>query len=66
MVGIHKKLFKKEKITKKYKNGDTYVGEMKNDKPHGLGTFTFLDGEKWKGEFREGKFLNIIVYDKEG
>ena len=55
MVGIHKKLFKKEKITKKYKNGDTYVGEMKNDKPHGQGTYTWPNGEKYVGVFKNDK-----------
>jgi len=55
MVGIFKKLFKKEKITKKYKNGDTYVGEMKNDKPHGQGTYTWPNGEKYVGVFKNDK-----------
>ena len=43
MVGILKKLFKKEKITKKYKNGDIYIGEMKNDEHHGQGTNISID-----------------------
>ena len=55
MIGIFKKLFKKEKITKKYKNGDIYVGEMKNDKPHGHGTYTWPSGEKYVGEFKNDK-----------
>ncbi len=55
MIGIFKKLFKKEKITKKYKNGDTYVGEMKNDKPHGQGTYTWPNGEKYVGVFKNDK-----------
>ena len=55
MIGIFKKLFKKEKITKKYKNGDTYVGEMKNDKPHGQGTYTWPNGEKYVGVFKDDK-----------
>ena len=55
MVGILKKLFKKEKITKKYKNGDIYIGEMKNDKPHGYGTYTWPSGEKYVGEFKNDK-----------
>ena len=55
MVETLKKLFKKEKITKKYKNGDTYVGEMKNDKPHGYGTYTWPNGEKYVGVFKNDK-----------
>ena len=38
-----------KKVTKKNKNGDTYVGEMKNDKPHGYGTYTWPNGEKYVG-----------------
>jgi hypothetical protein len=48
-------IFKKKKITKKYKNGDTYVGEMKNDKPHGYGTYTWPIGEKYVGVFKNDK-----------
>ena len=59
MVGIFKKLFKKEKITKKYKDGTTYVGEMKNGVAHGQGTWTAPGVEKyvgeWKNEKRHGK-----------
>ena len=38
-----------KKVTEKYKNGDTYVGEMKNDKKHGHGTYTWGKG-KFTGE----------------
>ncbi len=48
-------IFKKKKKTKKYKNGDTYVGEMKNDKPHGYGTYTWPIGEKYVGVFKNDK-----------
>ena len=54
MLGIFKK-----KITKKYKNGDIYIGEMKNDKQHGQGTMKFEDGDiyegKWKNDEQNGK-----------
>ena len=53
MVGILKKLFKKEKITKKYKDGDIYIGEMKNDEHHGQGTYTWTDGSKYVGEWKD-------------
>ena len=39
-----------------FSNGDKYVGEFRNDKIHGQGTFTFSkSGNKYVGEFRNGK-----------
>ena len=38
-----------------YANGDTYVGEYKNDKKHGWGTYIYPDGEKYVGEYKDGK-----------
>ena len=32
-----------------------YVGEEKDDKPHGQGTLTFSDGSKYVGEWKDGK-----------
>ena len=41
--------------TQTWANGDTYVGEWKDDKRHGQGTFTRADGRKYVGEFRNDK-----------
>ena len=50
--------------TKRYHNcfgtytnadGDTYVGEFKNDAFNGQGNFTFANGAKYVGEFRDNK-----------
>ena len=30
---------------------DSYVGEFKDDKFHGQGTYTFADGDRYVGEF---------------
>jgi len=49
------RIFKKKRKNKKYKNGDTYVGEMNNDKPHGYGTYTWSVGEKYVGFFKNDK-----------
>ena len=31
-----------------------YIGEFKNGKKHGQGTYTFTSGEKYVGEFKDG------------
>ena len=33
----------------------SYVGELKDGKPHGQGTCTYADGDKYVGEYRDGK-----------
>ena len=51
--------------TKRYHNcfgtytnadGDTYVGEFRDDKQHGQGTYTFAEGDKYIGEFKDDAF----------
>lgn len=36
-------------------NGDVYIGEWRDNKPHGWGTSTFRDGQRHVGEYRDGK-----------
>ena len=43
-----------------------YVGKFKDGKEHGQGTYTFHDGKKYEGEFRDGKSWNGTQYDKKG
>ena len=38
-----------------FHNGDKYVGELKDGKRHGQGTFTSTDGSKYVGEYKDGK-----------
>ena len=38
-----------------YKDGSTYKGEFKNNKPHGEGTYLWPNGTKYVGQFRNGK-----------
>ena len=38
-----------------YSNGDKYVGEYKDGKYHGQGTFNRYDGSKYVGGFRYGE-----------
>ena len=35
-------------------DGEQYVGEWKDDKPHGQGTNTFADGSEYVGEYKDG------------
>ena len=34
--------------------GDKYVGEFKNSKEHGQGTYTYANGDKYVGEVKDG------------
>ena len=43
------------KITKNYKGGSVYCGQMKGGKWHGYGTKTYADGAKYVGEWKNGK-----------
>ena len=51
-----RKLFGNKTIKKiKYKNGDMYIGEVKNNKKHGKGKYIFSNGEIYIGEYNNGK-----------
>jgi len=39
-----------------YANGDKYVGEYKDDRYNGHGTYTFSNGEVWQGPWENGEF----------
>ena len=41
-------------------------GKWRNGKFNGKGTFTFSNGNKGVGEFRDNKPWNITTYDKDG
>jgi hypothetical protein len=43
-------------------NGNTYVGEFKDDKYDGQGTYTFESGGKYVGEFRENNWHGQGTY----
>ena len=40
-----------------YPNGEKYVGEYKDDKFHGQGTYTWPDGRAKSGIWKDGEFL---------
>ena len=39
----------------KYKNGDEYSGEWKNNQKDGTGVYRFKNGDLYEGEFKNGK-----------
>merc|ERR1711998_559320 len=41
--------------TKTYANGHVYVGQMKDGKKHGKGTYTWADGAVYVGDWKDGK-----------
>jgi len=43
-----------------------YEGKFKDGKYDGQGTYTWSDGRKYVGEFKDGKRWNGIIFDKEG
>ena len=43
-----------------------YVGEWKDGKKHGQGTFTYADAAKYIGEFKDNQPWTGILYDSNG
>ena len=46
------------------KNGDKYLGELKNNYPHGKGTMFFKNGERYYGIWKNEKPWNITIFNK--
>ena len=42
-----------------WQDGTMYEGGWEEDKQHGIGVFTLLNGNKWEGEFMKGKAVGI-------
>ncbi|MEC9381650.1 MAG: hypothetical protein VX984_01025 [Thermodesulfobacteriota bacterium] len=40
-----------------FSSGDRYVGEGKNGKRHGQGTYTWADGDKIEGIWKNGELV---------
>ena len=43
-----------------------YEGEFKDGKYHGHGSYTWSDGKKYLGEWKDGKPWNGTGYDNDG
>jgi len=54
--GAFKNGLKHGKGSYNYPDGATYVGDWEYGKRHGTGVYTFANGEKMIGEFREDKY----------
>jgi hypothetical protein len=48
--------------TEFWSNGDKFVGEYKNHRRNGFGTFTSANGESYVGEFKDDKFNGQGTY----
>jgi len=47
-----------------WENGTKYMGEWKDGKKYGQGTYTWSYGTKYEGEWKDGKPWNLTIYDK--
>ena len=52
LMSVHV-IAKDETIT--FRDGSKYVGQVKDEQPHGIGTITWKNGSKYVGEFLDGK-----------
>ena len=50
----------KKKATLKFPDGSRYVGEVKNGKQHGKGTYTYADGTVEKGIWKKHKLIKQL------
>ena len=57
---------KKSDLLYIWENGSRYVGEWKDGKKHGQGTYIKPEGRKYVGEWKDGERWNGTLYDKEG
>jgi len=57
---------KKTGVLYLWKNGTNYMGEWKDGKKHGQGTYYFSWGGELVGEFKEDKPWNVTEFDKDG
>ena len=53
----------KRRRTATWSGGKKYVGEYKDDKKHGQGTYTWPDGTAWKGYFMNDEYVPHICSD---
>ena len=42
-------------------NRDKYVGQFKNSKQHGQGTYSNSGGDSWSGEWKWGKKPKMVL-----
>ena len=52
--------------SKTFKDGSRYLGELKNEVPHGKGIYYFSNGESYDGIWKDEKPWNITIFNKNG
>ena len=52
--------------TKTFQDGSRYLGELKNEVPHGKGIYYFSNGESYDGIWKDEKPWNITIFNKNG
>jgi hypothetical protein len=53
---------------KSWKNGNKYLGNWKNDKRNGLGTFRWSNGDRYIGYWKDNQIAGIgqmVYYDED-
>ena len=49
-----------------YSDNSKYIGDWRNGKKHGRGTFTYADGSTFVGRYEEDQRKEGIYVDKDG
>ena len=52
--------------SKTFQDGSRYLGELKNEVPHGKGIYYFSNGESYDGIWKDEKPWNITIFNKNG
>ncbi len=55
-----------ETISHTFSDGSKYVGAVKKGKIHGHGTYTYANGAKSVGEYKDDKPWEGTTYDEDG
>lgn len=51
-------------VDSSFKDGEKYVGELKDNERNGTGTLTFINGEEYVGEFKDDKFNGSGIFTR--
>ena len=52
--------------SKTFQDGSRYLGELKNEVPHGKGIYYFSNGKSYDGIWKDEKPWNITIFNKNG
>ena len=54
-IFLSESAFRKKHLEQTWANGDQYIGELKDNKRHGQGTFTYTNEDQYIGEYKDDK-----------